>query len=561
MSAKPFLHRYSVPGFGAVLLALLWLGVVDQDARLEKLRDAGFRLEMSNYVRLLEAHTRSVVRGLDQVVVHLKAVWEHDPAHFDLVNQVAISPILRGLTVQAGIIGGDGRLAASTAPMPPGPPIDLSDREHFRIHKDADSGALWVGKPVLGRASGKWSIQLARRLNQPDGSFGGVVVVSLDPNYIADIHSQIELGPESTIVVLGRDGIVRARASGTDRTVGQSYTEASFFPQLWERQEGFVRGTGPIDAIPRIRAFRRLDDYGLVVMATRPEESLRGAHLYEHRLFLAAGWGGTALILAGTILLQWQSMRQQATERRLRAREVELEQARGDLERRNEDMGQFTDILAHHLQEPVRLQHAFGQRLRGQVGKIDSPEALQSLDYILTGAERLRSLLRDVQLYVALDRAPPPEARCLIAPAVVEALRSLGDRVPRAQVTVACDDLPWVGLDRKRAVDLFAALIGNAATYRRSETPLVVRVEGTRGDGVVDISVVDNGLGIPPEYRQRVFKVFERLHPGRAFPGTGIGLPLAKKIVETAGGTIGIEDGIEGGTRIRVTLPIREDRA
>lgn len=560
MSVRPILHRISVPAFGLVLIALLWLGISHQDQRLEELRAASFRLEMSNYVRLLEAHTRSVIRGLDQVVTHLKAAWEDDPSNFDLKAEVAVSPILKGLSVQAGIIGADGMLAASTAPTPPGQPVDLSDREHFRVHLAADTGELWVGKPVLGRASGKWSVQLARRINNRDHSFAGVAVVSLDPSYIAEIHRQIELGPDATILVVGRDGIVRARAAGEDRTVGQSIAEAAFFPALWERPEGFVRGPSPIDDKHQVRAFRRMDDYGLVVMVTRPEESIHATHSHEHRLFLAAGWSGTALILGGTLLLQWQILRQESTARRLRAREAELEEARTILERRNEDLAQFTDILAHHLQEPVRLQHAFGQRLRGYLGEVESPEARQALDYILSGAERLRALLRDVQLYVALDRAPPADAHCRVGAAAVEALRALADRVHGAQVEVRCDGLPPVRLDHKRAVDLFAALIGNALTYGRLEGPQAVRVEGVRDGDVLSISVVDNGQGIPPEYRQRVFKVFERLHPSRAFAGTGIGLPLAKKIVETAGGSIGIEDGDEGGTRIRLTLPIHEDR-
>ena len=561
MTDRPILHRLTIITFGAALLVLLWSAVLEQDRRMAELRQLSYSQEMSNYVRLLEAHSRSVLRGLDQVVMHLKAEYEDNPAAFDLKAQVARSPILKGLSVQVGIIGADGFLLTSTAAVttPSGERINLSDREHFQVHVAKDTGELWVGRPVLGRASGKWSIQLARRLNTGDGGFAGVIVVSLSPDYISDIYHSIELGQDSSIVAVGRDGIVRARASGDDRTVGQSFAQASFFAELWAAPEGFVRGISPEDGRPRLSAFRRLNDYPLVVMVSRPEETLAALSAQEHRLFLGAGWGATLLIVAGTLMLLWQASHRFATERQLREREAELKVAHTSLERKNQDLEQFTEVLAHHLQEPVRLQYGFGQRLQRLLGDSLDAEAHKALEYILSGAVRLRSLLHDVELYLSLDRLPPRDGPTEITGAIRQALAGLTAQAAGAVVTVSCDDLPPVAIDARRCTNIFAALISNAFTYRRPDANLDLRITGHRDGDMVTIAVTDNGLGIAPEYRERVFRVFERLYPNSAYPGTGIGLSLVKKVVETARGQIRLEDGISGGVSVILSLPVHKE--
>ncbi|CAA7613507.1 ATP-binding protein [Magnetospirillum sp. UT-4] len=557
MTRTWLVQRLSIPVFGMLLVALLWAGVMDQDRRSAALREAAYRLELINYARLLEAHTRSVVRGLDQVVMHLKAEYEENPQAFDLRTQVARSPILKGLSVQVGIISADGLLQDSTAGRPPpDKPINLADREHFSAHVESDSGRLFISKPVLGRASGKWSIQLARRINHKDGGFAGVMVVSLNPDYITDIYSKIDLGSDSTIVVPGRDGIVRARAAGADRMVGQDFSAVAGFDRFWSEPEGTAAGPSPIDGVERIRAFRQVQDYPLAVSVARPAASLAATHGIEHQLLMAGGLAGTLLILAGSAMLYLLAVRQQAIERRLRVREGELVATRAAVEQQNRDLAQFTEVLAHHLQEPVRLQHAFASRLKTLLGEALTEDAARALDHVVRGAARQRALLRDVQLYLSVAQLPAAAQACHVRRALDLALERLEGQIRTSGATIRGDSLDAMArMDRARLVDVLAALVENAIQHASPGVPPVIEVAAQAApDGRTIITVADNGPGIAPEFRERVFRVFERLHNEPGCDGTGIGLALTRRIVEAAGGTVTIEAAPSGGTLVRIVL-------
>ncbi|MBI5163967.1 MAG: hypothetical protein HY985_08690 [Magnetospirillum sp.] len=539
--------RIAILAFGASLLALLWGAVLHQGLRARAVAAAGFHLELTNYSRLLEAHTRMVIRGLDQVVMHLKAEYEDNPKAFDLKAQIARSPILKGLSVQVGLIDAEGYLGASTSAVPTGQRVYLGDREHFTVHARSDDGALFISKPVLGRASGKWSIQLARRLNDKSGAFAGVVVVSLDPGYISDVYEHLDLGPGSTILVLGRDGIARARAAGQDRMVGQDFSAAPFFAGLWDKPEGDVHGASPIDGSLRVGVFRRLSDYPLTVVVTRTAADLGAASAHEEGVILGAGFFGTLLILAGTLVLHRQAGQQAAATRLLRAREAELRQ-------KNRDLEQFTDVLAHHLQEPVRLQYAFAQRLEKLAATDLSDPAKGALDYVLKGALRLRALLRDVQLYLALDQIMPPDHPSSAERALSAALDHLRERIDESGAVIERQPLPVVAMDEKHLSEVFFALIDNAIVHRPPGCVPRVRIAAERQGPDAVFTVEDDGPGISPEFHDRVFRVFERLNPNPSRVGTGIGLALVKKIVETAGGRVWIEGGDGSGSRVRFAI-------
>lgn len=236
--------------------------------------------------------------------------------------------------------------------------------------------------------------------------------------------------------------------------------------------------------------------------------------------------------------------------------------ARGNaLSRANADLTRFAEVSAHHLMEPSRRLSSYSQHLRERLDAISDlrkDEVVRdSLDYIERDAARLRNLVRDVQLYLAAGE-PRGEVRKEAADAVVDALEQrLRVRLAEQGAVIERAGLPAAVLDKPRLNDLFAVLLDNALIHGHPLDPALpprIRIEGERGDGFSRYRVADNGPGIPAEYRERVFEIFERLSSGGE-GGSGIGLSIARRIVESRHGRIWIEQGEQGGTTVVFELP------
>lgn len=225
------------------------------------------------------------------------------------------------------------------------------------------------------------------------------------------------------------------------------------------------------------------------------------------------------------------------------------------LARKNEEMAQFTEVLAHHLQEPVRLQHVYTQYLARELPSPLSPNAQQAMQTVMDGAVRLKALLRDARMYLSLEQTQPENQLCDANAAFSTACKRLEETIQRHGAVIECADLPKVAIDPKWLPTVFSVLLENAINYRRLDTPPHIRVAAEQRDGEAVITVTDNGVGIPPQFHQRIFKVFERLTPEHHPEGTGIGLTLAKKIIEAADGRIWVESPGPYGTRICLSLP------
>jgi signal transduction histidine kinase len=225
------------------------------------------------------------------------------------------------------------------------------------------------------------------------------------------------------------------------------------------------------------------------------------------------------------------------------------------------DIDDFAYVLAHHLQEPLRAQYTYAQRLERVLPAPLSAEAKEALDFLRAGALRQRALLRDVQRYLTIGRGAEIRGSCAATAAASAALRGLGARLEAADGLVDLDgELPTVAMDAFHLEELFTVLLDNAISYAREGVPPRVRVSAQRDGRMAEFAVTDNGVGVPEEFRERVFKVFERLGPDggtdNASTGTGIGLALARKIVEAAHGRIWIDAAPDGGAMVRFTLPL-----
>ena len=254
------------------------------------------------------------------------------------------------------------------------------------------------------------------------------------------------------------------------------------------------------------------------------------------------------------------SARRQAEEELLRLNE--------DLSRSNRELEQFAYVASHDLQEPLRVVSSYTQLLAERYeGRLDE-DADDFIRFAVDGANRMQRLIRDLLTYSRVTtRGNPPElfeAR----EAIEDALANLQGVIDDTGARVSIGELPRVLADRPQLVQLFQNLVGNALKFHKPGDPPQVDVRANSGKAAVleagtggepsqkwwIFSVSDRGIGIDPKYFERVFVIFQRLHSGDEYPGTGIGLALCKRIVERHGGTIRIESEPGKGTTFTFTL-------
>jgi PAS domain S-box-containing protein len=224
-----------------------------------------------------------------------------------------------------------------------------------------------------------------------------------------------------------------------------------------------------------------------------------------------------------------------------------------ELKRSNEELGQFANIASHDLQEPLRMVASYTQLLsRRYKGKLDA-DADEFIAFAVDGASRMQRLIQDMLSFSRVGTKGRDLVETSSEAALQQGLRNLRGAIEESGALVTHDPLPLVQADESQLVQLFQNLVGNAIKYQRPGVPLI-HISATREGGKWAFAVKDNGIGIDPQYFERIFGMFQRLHKREEFAGTGIGLAICKKIVERHGGTISVESQPGHGSTFRFAL-------
>ena len=233
--------------------------------------------------------------------------------------------------------------------------------------------------------------------------------------------------------------------------------------------------------------------------------------------------------------------------------EAHLLQKVKELNRSNEELGQFAYIASHDLQEPLRMVASYTQLLsRRYKGKLDT-DADEFIAYAVDGATRMQRLIQDLLAYSRVGTKGKELLKTSSEIALQTALSNLRGAIEESGALVTYDPLPSVMADETQLIQLFQNLVGNAIKYQNPGIPKV-HVAAMNGGKQYRFSVKDNGLGIDPQYFERIFGMFQRLHKREEFAGTGIGLAICKKIVERHGGQISVESQPGRGSTFRFAL-------
>jgi len=550
------------------VLALLSIGWVAVVLTLDlKARDAVAAevRQNTNLARVLQEQTVRVLASVDQATLRMRdaaVAGELTPADYGrIANETGLVP---QILTQLSLVDAQGRFVGSNID-PTGEKtghVDLSSREHVQVHlasgKVPDASqqmsldGLFLGKPVLGKVSNKWTIQLSRKIERSDGRVLGVVVASLNPAYFEQSYSEVNLGPKGGVTLLGNDRSVRARViGGTPTGMGTTLSTNSTMARLPQNERaGWSIVTSNIDKIERVAAYHRVADYPLRVYVLTSTEgalsdwrSLRNVAVTLMGLLTVASLAGAGVFLRGLRQL----------ENKNHALQISESQAQSASRAKSE----FLAAVSHELRTPLTSIRGFAELMEM---RLEQPRFKEQARMIRKAAEHLNELLTEI-----LDLAKVEAGAMPVTPepvALPELLQSTLDffsvtaaqkslelklqLAPSTPQTLLCDGL--------RLKQILNNLLSNALKFT-PQGSVTIEVDGS--DDLVSFHVVDTGPGIAPELHETIFERFRQGNDRVSYEhgGTGLGLSLSRALAGLMGGTLTVQSSPGLGARFTLSLP------
>ncbi|MDM4140807.1 MULTISPECIES: sensor histidine kinase [Mycobacterium] len=244
--------------------------------------------------------------------------------------------------------------------------------------------------------------------------------------------------------------------------------------------------------------------------------------------------------------------------------QAQLDEQAAELRRSNTELEQFAYVASHDLQEPLRKVASFCQLLEKRYGDQLDERGIEYIGFAVDGAKRMQALINDLLTFSRVGRLGTTETEVALDATLDAGLANLVVAIEEsdAEIVRPAEPLPQIVGDPMLLTMLWQNLIGNAIKFRHKDRRPRIVIDCAPGTGTHDgqwlLSVADNGIGIPEEFSDKVFVIFQRLHGRDVYAGTGVGLALVKKIIEHHGGTVRIDTSYTDGTRFEFTLPMPE---
>jgi PAS domain S-box-containing protein len=299
-----WLHPLQIFGVVVILAAAVWVQTFNLIAEDQDRTFASQKVDITNLGRLGAEHAERTIASVDQTLRIIRAQYVEREGRFSLADFAAAQLFETQLVVQLGFIDANGFLKTSSLPFTG--PIDLSDREHFKVHRVSTSDELYISDAVMGRASQKWSIQLSRRMTLKNGQFGGVVVASIDPSYFTRFYSELDLGPEGGSSLIKPDGKVLARRfENADQFGGQLPSPAVLSYLADHQSTGMFEYRSGIKVSSRIFHYRRLASYPLLVTFSQDTSTILRTQLAAELTHWRQALITTALLVLLGVWVAW----------------------------------------------------------------------------------------------------------------------------------------------------------------------------------------------------------------------------------------------------------------
>lgn len=232
---------------------------------------------------------------------------------------------------------------------------------------------------------------------------------------------------------------------------------------------------------------------------------------------------------------------------------MQLEQRSLDLTKNVQELEKFAYVASHDLQEPLRTITSYIQLLQKKFDSKLDGEAIEFMDFVVSGSRRMKTLINDLLEYSRINRGEVDLDTVDCNLVLKDVLQNLNNSITDSKAVIEAEELPTIKGNKMQMIQLFQNLIGNSIKFRSEQTPQI-KVKSRKIQGFYLFSIEDNGIGIKKEYSTKIFEIFQRLHSMQHYPGTGIGLAICMKIVQRLGGEIWMESEPGKGSTFFFTI-------
>lgn len=293
--------------FSAALISALWTVVIVEQRAERAAVIAEAVKQNTNLAVAYEEHIVRTLKGLDGVLLFMRHEYRRLGRKMDITGYIEDGIIDRRLFNVLRVIDERGNILISSRSVENGAEyFNYADQEVFRDHQlRRNQDTLYIDKPALGRISKSWQVPMSRRIIKPDGSFGGIIVLSIDPGYFTSFYQKAEVGRQGAVLLAGLDGVLRARRVGSKLTFGEDYSKSSLLQEQAKTMIGDFVSRGGVDGITRFFSYRTLPGYPLVIaVGTGQEEVLADFERKRRRDYgLAALFSAVVMAFSGMLMV------------------------------------------------------------------------------------------------------------------------------------------------------------------------------------------------------------------------------------------------------------------